>query len=93
MNTATPARSRWAILLRSADHVLLLGPRAVADGVAVLRGLLYGLVDRGPYTDSQGGPTLAGAWAVRHGPVLLVSAWPAGRSRRGTVQTWTLPAR
>ena len=28
------------------------------------RGALYGLFDRGPYDDSWGGPSLAGAWAV-----------------------------
>lgn len=28
------------------------------------RGALYGLFDRGPYDDSWGGPTLAGAWTV-----------------------------
>src|SRR5918993_1700321 len=30
--------------------------------LAVLRGALYGLVDHGPYDDSWGGPTRAGAW-------------------------------
>ncbi|MFG1652794.1 hypothetical protein ACGFIE_22970 [Micromonospora sp. NPDC049275] len=28
----------------------------------VLRGMLYGIVDRGPYDHSWGGPTRAGAW-------------------------------
>ncbi|GLZ61962.1 hypothetical protein [Micromonospora sp. NBRC 107095] len=28
----------------------------------VLRGVLYGVVDPGPYDDSWGGPTRAGAW-------------------------------
>ncbi|MFF8375445.1 hypothetical protein ACF07V_04795 [Streptomyces sp. NPDC015661] len=30
----------------------------------VLRGVLYGLVDQGPYDHSWGGPTMAGAWLV-----------------------------
>ncbi|MEU2236776.1 hypothetical protein [Streptomyces vietnamensis] len=30
----------------------------------VLRGVLYGLVDQGPYDHSWGGPSLAGAWVV-----------------------------
>lgn len=45
---------------------LLLGVGALVPlGIEVLfllRGVLYGLVDRGPYTESWGGPSLAGAW-------------------------------
>lgn len=40
--------------------VVLLG----AFVLALLRGLLYGLVVDGPYTNAWGGPTLAGAWAM-----------------------------
>ncbi|WP_433218169.1 hypothetical protein ACQP00_11735 [Dactylosporangium sp. CS-047395] len=32
--------------------------------VFVLRGVLYGVVDPGPYDHSWGGPSRAGAWAV-----------------------------
>ncbi len=45
---------------------ILLGALAlVAVGVELLcvsRGALYGLVDRGPYDHSWGGPTRTGAW-------------------------------
>ena len=47
---------------------LLLGAAALVPlGIQVLmllRGVLYGLVDRGPYDHSWGGPTRAGAWLV-----------------------------
>jgi hypothetical protein len=47
---------------------VLLGVAAVpALGTQVLmvvRGVLYGFVDRGPYATSWGGPTRAGAWVV-----------------------------
>ncbi|MEU7869223.1 hypothetical protein [Dactylosporangium sp. NPDC049140] len=32
--------------------------------IFVLRGVLYGIVDRGPYDNSWGGPSRAGAWFV-----------------------------
>lgn len=32
------------------------------EGLFITRSVLYGLVDSGPYTESWGGPTLAGAW-------------------------------
>ncbi|GAA4564559.1 hypothetical protein GCM10023176_10790 [Micromonospora coerulea] len=45
---------------------LLLGVTALVplgvELLIVLRGVLYGLVDPGPYTNSWGGPTRAGAW-------------------------------
>ncbi|MET8231065.1 hypothetical protein ABZS77_10355 [Micromonospora sp. NPDC005298] len=45
---------------------LLLGAVALlplgVELLMVLRGVLYGLVDRGPYDSSWGGPTRAGAW-------------------------------
>ena len=45
---------------------LLLGAAALVPlGIQVLmllRGVLYGLVDRGPYDHSWGGPTRGGAW-------------------------------
>lgn len=50
--------------------------------LAALRGLLYGLVDDGPYTDSWGGPTLAGAWAT-HALVALPLLAATGFGVRG----------
>lgn len=45
---------------------LLLGVVALVplgiEALFIARCALYGLVDRGPYTDSWGGPTAAGAW-------------------------------
>jgi hypothetical protein len=45
---------------------LLLGvatlPLVALEGLVVVRSMFYGLVDRGPYTDSWGGPSAAGAW-------------------------------
>lgn len=45
---------------------LLLGAAACVplaiEAVFVARGVFYGLADPGPYTDSWGGPTRAGAW-------------------------------
>jgi hypothetical protein len=45
---------------------LLLGVTALVplgvELLMVLRGVLYGIVDPGPYTHSWGGPTRAGAW-------------------------------
>lgn len=56
---------------RLVGHALLSLPLGTAacvplgiEAVFVLRGVLYGLVDQGPYTDSWGGPTMAGAWLV-----------------------------
>lgn len=51
---------------------------ALLGALAVVRGPLYGLVDRGPYDDSWGGPSLAGAWIV-HAlvalPFIPVALW------------------
>lgn len=45
---------------------LLLGIAALVplgiEALYLVRGVLYGLFDHGPYTDSWGGPTMAGAW-------------------------------
>src|SRR5258705_5182009 len=43
--------------------VLAVIPVAVL-AVVVARGVLYGIVDGGPYDTSWGGPTRAGAWAA-----------------------------
>ncbi|HEX5594664.1 MAG TPA: hypothetical protein VFX61_01375 [Micromonosporaceae bacterium] len=55
-----------AALLGHALLSMLLGVAALVplgiELLMVLRGLLYGLVDRGPYDHSWGGPSMAGAW-------------------------------
>jgi hypothetical protein len=53
----------WASLAAVALGALALIPVG-AEVLCVARGLCYGLVDRGPYNHSWGGPTLAGAWAA-----------------------------
>lgn len=59
---------RPAAALGHALASLLLGVVALAPlGVQLLmvfRGVFYGLVDRGPYDHSWGGPSRAGAWLV-----------------------------
>ncbi|MGH3912320.1 MAG: hypothetical protein ACRDTC_02740 [Pseudonocardiaceae bacterium] len=64
--------------------LVLLG----ASILAVVRGLLYGLVDRGPYTESWGGPTLAGAWTA-HALVALLTLAVAGLGFHGLVALHT----
>ncbi|MEU1400273.1 hypothetical protein ABZ403_29960 [Micromonospora zamorensis] len=66
---AVPGRQPGTVaVLGHALLSLLLGAVALLPlGVQllmVLRGALYGLVDRGPYDDSWGGPTRAGAWVA-----------------------------
>lgn len=59
--------------VRHSVPTFLLGVAALVplgiELLFVLRGVLYGLIDWGPYDNSWGGPTLPGAWAVH----LLVS--------------------
>ncbi|MGC4747715.1 hypothetical protein ACLQ28_18975 [Micromonospora sp. DT201] len=67
--TATPSRRPGLIaLLVHAVLSLLVGAAALLPlGIQlllVLRGVLYGFVDPGPYDHSWGGPTLAGAWVA-----------------------------
>jgi hypothetical protein len=61
-----PGRPRTLVVLGHAVSSLVLGLVAVVPlGVQVLwllRGVLYGFVDRGPYDHSWGGPSRAGAW-------------------------------
>jgi len=73
--------------------------------VFVFRGVLYGIVDKGPYTDAWGGPTLAGAWTVHFlvGVAVLAGAVLLGLlvtalhrrltlwSEGGEVARWVLP--
>ncbi|MEU8813699.1 hypothetical protein [Actinoplanes sp. NPDC048796] len=60
---------------------VLLGVAALVplgvELLGVLRGLLYGLVDHGPYDNSWGGPTRAGAWLTHFAvgiPITAVAA-------------------
>ncbi|GAA2125479.1 hypothetical protein GCM10009759_77560 [Kitasatospora saccharophila] len=70
----TGRRPRRARTLLHAAVGLPLGALAlVAVGVEVLlvlRGLLYGFVEPGPYDHSWGGPSLAGAW-LAHAAISL----------------------
>ena len=68
-----PARPRRAAMLMLGE----LLPWLIVFGAMVLslvRGVFYGLVDHGPYDDSWGGPTLAGAWAAHIAVGLLTIA-------------------
>ncbi|MBM0232041.1 hypothetical protein JNW91_09275 [Micromonospora sp. STR1_7] len=65
--SATPGRRTGPVaVLGHALLSLLLGAVALlplgVELLTVLRGVLYGVVDPGPYTHSWGGPTRAGAW-------------------------------
>ncbi|MEV4538987.1 hypothetical protein AB0J82_34960 [Asanoa sp. NPDC049518] len=67
--SAVPARQpRTTAVVAHALVSLALGLVALVPlGVQVLfvlRGLLYGLVDRGPYDHSWGGPSRGGAWVA-----------------------------
>ncbi|MER7588092.1 hypothetical protein ABTW72_11185 [Micromonospora sp. NPDC127501] len=65
--TAVPGRRPGTVsVLGHALLSLLVGAVALlplgVELLVVLRGVLYGLVDPGPYDHSWGGPTRAGAW-------------------------------
>ncbi|MET7668433.1 hypothetical protein [Micromonospora luteifusca] len=65
--TTTPSRRPGPLaVLGHALLSLLLGAVALlplgVELLMVLRGVLYGVVDSGPYDHSWGGPTRAGAW-------------------------------
>ncbi|WP_369148851.1 hypothetical protein [Streptomyces sp. R44] len=66
---ALPAVARRPGAGRLLAHALVCVPLGLLalipvgiEVLFVLRGVLYGLVDQGPYDHSWGGPTLAGAW-------------------------------
>ncbi len=66
-----PRLGRQPGFLAAVGHALLsamLGAAAVlplgVEVLFVLRGVLYGIVEHGPYDNSWGGPTRAGAWVV-----------------------------
>lgn len=62
---AMPRRGVLAVMGHTLVSLLLGAVALVPLGIGalfILRSLLYGLVDRGPYTESWGGPTRAGAW-------------------------------
>ncbi|RZT81457.1 hypothetical protein EV382_4736 [Micromonospora violae] len=65
--TAVPDRRPGAVaVLGHAVLSLLVGLVALlplgVELLMVLRGVLYGVVESGPYDNAWGGPTLAGAW-------------------------------
>ncbi|WP_433264838.1 hypothetical protein ACQPWR_30925 [Micromonospora vinacea] len=65
--TAAPGRRPGTVaVLGHALLTLLVGAVALlplgVELLMVLRGVLYGVVDPGPYDNSWGGPTRAGAW-------------------------------
>ena len=69
LGTRSPQATHRPGFVANVCHALLsvlLGAAALVPlGIEVLfllRGVFYGLVDRGPYDDSWGGPTRAGAW-------------------------------
>jgi hypothetical protein len=61
-------RPRFAAVAGHAILSALLGAAALVplgvEVLFVLRGVFYGFVDPGPYNDSWGGPSRAGAWTV-----------------------------
>jgi hypothetical protein len=65
MPDATRTPGYFAVVGHALASVLLgtaaLMPLSI-EVVFLLRGVFYGLVDRGPYDTSWGGPTRAGAW-------------------------------
>ncbi|WFF01821.1 hypothetical protein [Micromonospora sp. WMMD964] len=66
-STAAPERRPGMIaVLGHAGLSLLVGAVALlpigVEVLMVLRGVLYGVVDPGPYDDSWGGPSRGGAW-------------------------------
>lgn len=70
-----PGRAR--ALLHSVLGIPLGALALIPVGLEVLfiaRGVLYGLVDRGPYDHSWGGPTRGGAWLAHFAVGLPVAA-------------------
>src|SRR4051794_24904367 len=65
----SPGRALISLLL----GLVALVPLALEVN-SVARGVLYGIVDRGPYDNAWGGPSRAGAWIVH----LLISIPVAG---------------
>lgn len=51
---------------------------AAMIGLMVARGLLYGIVDSGPYDNAWGGPSLAGAWLTHLGISIPIAAAAIG---------------
>jgi hypothetical protein len=71
LGAPSPQATRRPGFFALVGHALLsvlLGTAALMplgiEVLFVLRGVFYGLVDRGPYNNSWGGPTLAGAWSA-----------------------------
>jgi hypothetical protein len=84
------ARSLLYSLLTALLGLVALVPVGITL-LVVVRGLLYGFVDRGPYDDSWGGPSLTGAWLthVAVGVPLVAAAalmlWLLARLHRRVV--------
>lgn len=70
LRPGAPEAPRSVVLrrLRASVVGLLVGVLALIpvgiEALFVARGVLYGLVDHGPYNHSWGGPSMAGAWAA-----------------------------
>jgi hypothetical protein len=80
VRTASRPRTLPAAFVTTLLGLLSLVPLGL-EVLFVLRGLLYGLVDPGPYGDAWGGPTRAGAWLAHAaiGAVLAVAGLAALR--------------
>ncbi|MBU6531721.1 NUDIX hydrolase [Streptomyces mayonensis] len=80
---APPRPDRVRVMAHAALAVLLGALSLVLAAVILLalaRGALYGLVDRGPYDASWGGPSRAGAWLAH-----FAAAVPAGCAALGAL--------
>ncbi|MGI5352306.1 hypothetical protein ACQEU8_29555 [Streptomyces sp. CA-250714] len=78
---AQPGASAVRVIAHAALTVLLGVLALILAGVLALgtaRGLFYGFVDSGPYDDSWGGPSKAGAWLAHFGVSLPISAAAIG---------------
>src|SRR5262249_37204344 len=74
---AAGRRPRARRLLHAAMGILLGALALLPVGLEVffvVRGVLYGVVDQGPYDNAWGGPTRAGAWLAHFGIGLLSAA-------------------
>ena len=71
-------RPQRARRLAHAGMGILLGTLSLLpvglEAFFVVRGVLYGVIDQGPYGNAWGGPTRAGAWLAHLGIGLLVAA-------------------
>ncbi|MGP3976909.1 hypothetical protein ACTWQF_23430 [Streptomyces sp. 8N114] len=78
---AQPGASAMRVVVHAALTVLLGVLALILAGVIAMgttRGLFYGFVDSGPYDDSWGGPSKAGAWLAHFGVSVPISAAAIG---------------